>query len=69
MAYAKGSGAKSASYAAGGAVLGRTRDFMKTPDKFRTDKPAEKDYCKDHAGTSPAKRTGDKCLTAVKPRS
>lgn len=31
----KGKGPKTASYAKGGPVLGRTTDFMKTPDRFR----------------------------------
>jgi hypothetical protein len=30
--YSKGEGSKEASYASGGAVLGRSRDFTKTPD-------------------------------------
>jgi hypothetical protein len=34
--YSKGEGSKEASYASGGAVLGRSRDFTKTPDtKFK----------------------------------
>lgn len=35
MGYAKGGDVHSTSYAAGGPVLGRTVDFMKTPDEFR----------------------------------
>lgn len=35
MGYAKGGDVRVASYAAGGAVLGRTRNFMKEPDEFR----------------------------------
>lgn len=35
MAKYKGSGPVSTSYAAGGPVLGRTREFMKEPDEFR----------------------------------
>lgn len=31
----KSKGAKNCSYAEGGPVLGRTVDFMKTPDRFR----------------------------------
>lgn len=34
---AKGNGPKEMSYVAGGPVLGRQKDFMKTPDTFRTD--------------------------------
>lgn len=37
----KGHGPKTASYASGGPVTGRNRDFMKTPDEFRTDKPTD----------------------------
>jgi len=40
---AKGKGAKTASYAAGGAVLAHSGDFFKTPDTFRTDKQKQ-DY-------------------------
>lgn len=40
----KGYHGKAESFAAGGAVLGRTKDFMKTEDKFRSQqyKPAPK---------------------------
>ena len=38
----KGSGPKAASYAEGGVVLGRVRDFMKAPNQF-TDENDEKD--------------------------
>lgn len=37
MSYAKGGDIRTASYAQGGAVLGRTRSFLKEPDQFRTD--------------------------------
>jgi hypothetical protein len=40
---AKGKGPKTASYAAGGAVLAHSGDFFKTPDTFRTDKQKQ-DY-------------------------
>ena len=33
--YAKGGDVREANYAKGGAVTGRTRDFMKEPDQFR----------------------------------
>ena len=33
--YAKGGDVRVASYAAGGPVLGRTREFLKEPDEFR----------------------------------
>jgi hypothetical protein len=39
----KGAGAKEMSYVAGGPVLGREKDFMKTPDTFRTD-TQKRDY-------------------------
>jgi hypothetical protein len=64
MARSKSYGTFGAAYAAGGPVLGRTRDFMKEPDTFRTDKQNQ-DY---GSKGSPAKRTGDKCLTPVKPK-
>lgn len=77
MSYAKGEGAKDASYAAGGGTLGRTRDFMKESDgkdqnsvkrtPYKNPNLAEEDYGK--SGKDPtAKRTGDKCLPTVKPR-
>jgi hypothetical protein len=56
----------------GGPVLGRTRSFVKTPDEFTggrmPPKPTatvQQDYGSKGAG---AKRTGDKSLSAVKPR-
>ncbi len=57
--------------AKGGAVLGRTRDFMKEPDVFRTDTGpgAKQDYDKTGKGGALSKTEGDKCLKAVKPRS
>lgn len=49
--YAKGGNVKPACYAAGGVVLGRTRDFMKEPDVFREDRgPGAK---QDYAGGKP----------------
>lgn len=41
---AKGKGAKEMSYVAGGPVLGRTKDFMKTPVPFRTGGAQKQDY-------------------------
>jgi hypothetical protein len=59
-------------YANGGPVLGRTRDFMKSKDEFtggrmptKQTAPAKQDYGSKGAQ---AKRTGDKSLSAVKPR-
>ncbi len=57
--------------AKGGAVLGRTRDFMKEPDAFRTDTGpgAKQEYGKDGEGGRLSKTSGDKSLKTVKPRS
>lgn len=69
----KGYQGKTVGMAAGGPVLGRTRDFMKIPDEFtggrmptKQTAPAQQDYGDKGAQ---AKRTGDKSLSAVKPRS
>ncbi len=51
-------------FAKGGGKLGRTRDFLKTPDQFRTDKGVEQDY----GSKSKAASGKDKSLPAVKPR-
>lgn len=68
--YAKGGDVRETSYAAGGPVLGRTRNFMKEPDDFRTDKSNATDevFGKGSGGESLSKRTGDKSLAVVKPR-
>ena len=68
---------QNASYAEGGAVLGRTRDFLKTPDEFREadgDNGADEDdkYGKEGDGKGsgfikPPKAAG-KSLKAIKPR-
>ena len=57
--------------AKGGAVLGRTRDFLKEPDAFRSDTGpgAEQDYGKTGEGGRLSKTSGDKSLKTVKPRS
>lgn len=74
MAYAKGGDVRPASYAAGGPVLGRTRQFLKEPDEFRNpdnanaDADADQIYGKTGSGSKLNKRTGDKSLKAVKPR-
>lgn len=59
-------------FAAGGPVLGRTRDFLKTPDEFtggrlppKQSAPVKQDYGSKGA---PAKRSGDKSEPPVKPR-
>jgi hypothetical protein len=63
--YAKGGMVKSCSYAEGGAVLGRSRSFMKEPDAFRSDTgPGAK---QDYAGGKP--QGADKCLKTVTPRA
>lgn len=69
----KGYMSKNDSYARGGAVLGRTTNFMKTPDTFREegDKATDEVYGKgskapkDHVSAPPAK---GKSLKAIKPR-
>lgn len=64
MAYAKGSQPQDAEYAKGGAKLGRTRDFLKEPDAFRTDSGAgaKQDYAKSGKVGALAKPAGDKCI-------
>lgn len=62
----KGYQGRTASYAKGGEVLGRTKDFMKTPDRFR-----ESQFKKKTEDVFPkgAVNTGkDKSLTPVKPK-
>jgi hypothetical protein len=79
--FAKGEGTRDAHYAQGGPVLGRTRDFVKAKEEpdvhFRENTPASSiepynnpSKTQDYGSKgSPAKRTGDKALTAVKPRT
>lgn len=72
----KGYMSKTESFAAGGAVLGRSTDFLKTPDRFRQDgsgrfatpKPesTEDVWGKGNSKANPKGR--DKSLTPVKPR-
>jgi hypothetical protein len=71
MEYAKGHAPKDAEYAKGGGECGRTRDFMKEADAFRTDSGpgAKQDYDKSGKGGEMSKLTGDKCLPTVKPRT
>jgi hypothetical protein len=66
---------KKASYAKGGGVLGRTTDFMKTPDRFRDSqfkKQTEDDYGGSKTGLGSGKVTApavkEKSLKAIKPR-
>lgn len=81
MAYAKGGDIRTIGYAAGGPVLGRTRNFMKEHDEFRDPDHANPNFDEDntygkegegkgtgYAGGSLSKRSGDKSLKAVKPK-
>lgn len=77
----KGHRSKEASFAAGGPVLGRTRDFMKIPDEFRDPDEGEQGdsadedqlYAKSGEGSGkgfvkPPAAAG-KSLKPIKPRS
>lgn len=78
MAFSKGHKPMQASYAAGGPVLGRTVDFMKTPDEFRDPRhanpaaDADQKYGKSGPGAGKgevkAPAAAGKSLKAVKPR-
>lgn len=81
MSYAKGEGSKDAEYAKGGGQLGRTRDFLKESDgkdqnvvkrsgenAYKNPNLKEENYSKGSKDPG-AKRTGDKALTTVKPRT
>lgn len=70
----KSYGLKSASYAKGGPVIGKTSEFIKTPDKFRDSQFKSKtseDYGGSSAGLGPGKTKApaakDKSLKAIKP--
>jgi len=74
----KGSMSKDCSYAQGGQVLGRSCDFMKTPDRFRqsgadgrfTPKPeTTEDNFGKSGGKNEAPPAKGKSLKAIKPRS
>jgi hypothetical protein len=75
----KGYQGKVESFAAGGQVLGRTRDFMKIPDQFTDGRMPPKDkgspddppqeYTKTGKGGKMSKITGDKELPCKKPRT
>jgi hypothetical protein len=79
-AMSKSSGLKTAHYASGGAVLGKTSEFLKTEDQFRAPYHKDPNAGKDKpygkpgvpgAGTGevhPPKAKG-KSLTPVKPKS
>lgn len=61
----KSSGLKNACYAQGGAVLGSTSQFLKTPDQFTTGKGVSQDYGSKGDGGTKAK---GKQLPAIKPK-
>lgn len=70
----KGTGPKEASYAQGGEVLGRTKSFLKTPDRFRESQfkkaeETEDDFGKGSGKASCAPAAKGKSLSPVKPRS
>lgn len=65
MAYAKGEAPRNLEAACGGPTLGRVRDFHKS-EKVMLGPENPQDYSSKGA---PNKRTGDKCLPAIKPRS
>lgn len=64
--YAKGEKPRDLDAAEGGPTLGRVRDFQKSQEVGMLGPPNPQDYS---SKGSPAKRTGDKCLPAIKPRS
>lgn len=64
----KGYSGKEASFANGGAVLGRTRDFLKTPDAFRENKGNPQNFGKS-GGEDKAPPAKGKELAAIKPKS
>ena len=67
----KGYSGKVESYAQGGPVLGRTRDFMKEPDRFRKgyqDNPPVVKTDDDYGDKGGEPKGKDKSLKAVKPR-
>lgn len=61
----KGNKPKTASYAEGGPVLGRTREFLKEPVPFRSSGSGEQEYEKGKKKSE----VKDKSLKPVKPRS
>lgn len=69
----KGYMGKEQCFAQGGEVLGRTKDFMKTPDRFREGRftpkpePTEDVWGKGDSAANPAGK--DKSLKAIKPRT
>lgn len=65
--YAKGGNVRSTSYAAGGPVLGRTRDFLKEPDEFRDDASLPDAEDQNYGKSGPNKGSG--CYPAPKARA
>lgn len=69
--FSKGGDVRVANYAAGGPVLGKDSAFLKTENEFTeadNTKASDEDWGKS-GKDSLVKRTGDKCLTPVKPRA
>ena len=68
--YAKGGDIGVGSYAAGGPVLGRTRDFMKEPDQFDGGRmpPKNPTATPQEYGSKGGYAPKDKSLKPVKPR-
>lgn len=67
----KGFQGKVESFAQGGAVLGRTKDFIKQPDRFRESQfkqKTEDNFGKDGGDASCAPPAKGKSLKAVVPR-
>lgn len=70
MAFIKGTGLKDLDAAKGGPTLERVRDWQKSEKVGMAGPPNEQDYQKPKSGTDgDEKRTGDKSLPAIKPRS
>jgi hypothetical protein len=65
--YPKGYAGRQVSYASGGAVLGRTRDFLKSPDRFRENQGNTSNFGKGEGKSNP--KAEDKSLPAVKPQT
>ncbi len=68
----KSSGAKEACYANGGPVLGKTSEFMKTPDRFRDSqfkKGTEDNFGKGSGRDYQAPAEKGKSLPVIKPHS
>lgn len=60
MSMTKGHKPVNCSYAKGGAVIGQTSQFMKTPDNFRSPDQKVKNYGKAADKAVPPKRKGGK---------